>query len=73
MPRLGRNQAFRLAIDRVFNVKGAGVVVTGTALSGDVRIGDSLWLTGMNKRVRVRDLHAQNHPWNRHTQGNASR
>lgn len=59
---LWQDQAFRLAIDRVFNVKGAGVVVTGTALSGDVRIGDSLWLTGMNKRVRVRNLHAQNQP-----------
>ncbi|MBK4725608.1 selenocysteine-specific translation elongation factor [Pantoea agglomerans] len=59
---LWQDQAFRLAIDRVFNVKGAGVVVTGTALSGDVGIGDSLWLTGMNKRVRVRNLHAQNQP-----------
>lgn len=59
------DQAFRLAIDRVFNVKGAGVVVTGTALSGEVRTGDSLWLTGMNKRVRVRNLHAQNQPVDR--------
>ncbi|MTD28021.1 selenocysteine-specific translation elongation factor [Erwinia sorbitola] len=57
-----QEQLFRLAIDRVFSVKGAGVVVTGTALSGEVRIGDSLWLTGMNKPVRVRNLHAQNQP-----------
>ncbi len=40
------NQRFRLAIDRAFTVKGAGLVVTGTALSGDVRVGDTLWLTG---------------------------
>ncbi|MBD8216297.1 selenocysteine-specific translation elongation factor [Erwinia persicina] len=60
--RAETGRTFRLAIDRVFNVKGAGLVVTGTALSGDVRTGDSLWLTGMNKRVRVRNLHAQNQP-----------
>ncbi len=53
---------FRLAIDRVFTVKGAGLVVTGTALSGDVSVGDTLWLTGVGKPVRVRGLHAQNQP-----------
>ncbi|MTH45499.1 selenocysteine-specific translation elongation factor [Intestinirhabdus alba] len=54
------NQRFRLAIDRAFTVKGAGLVVTGTALSGEVRVGDTLWLTGVNKPMRVRGLHAQN-------------
>lgn len=53
---------FRLAIDRVFNVKGAGLVVTGTALSGQVSIGDTLWLTGIDKQVKIRRLHAQNQP-----------
>ena len=53
---------FRLAIDRAFTVKGAGLVVTGTALSGEVKVGDSLWLTGVNKPMRVRGLHAQNQP-----------
>nr|WP_318383553.1 selenocysteine-specific translation elongation factor [uncultured Enterobacter sp.] len=53
---------FRLAIDRAFTVKGAGLVVTGTALSGDVRVGDTLWLTGAGKPMRVRGLHAQNQP-----------
>ncbi|SFU11681.1 selenocysteine-specific translation elongation factor SelB [Kosakonia arachidis] len=56
------NQRFRLALDRAFTVKGAGLVVTGTALSGDVRVGDTLWLTGVNKPMRVRGLHAQNQP-----------
>ncbi|HAK47863.1 MAG TPA: selenocysteinyl-tRNA-specific translation elongation factor SelB, partial [Salmonella bongori] len=53
---------FRLAIDRAFTVKGAGLVVTGTALSGEVKVGDTLWLTGVNKPMRVRSLHAQNQP-----------
>ncbi|EPG2187685.1 selenocysteine-specific translation elongation factor [Enterobacter cloacae] len=53
---------FRLAIDRAFTVKGAGLVVTGTALSGEVKVGDTVWLTGINKPMRVRGLHAQNQP-----------
>ncbi|WP_227318578.1 selenocysteine-specific translation elongation factor [Cedecea davisae] len=53
---------FRLAIDRAFTVKGAGLVVTGTALSGRVNVGDTLWLTGADKPMRVRGLHAQNQP-----------
>lgn len=54
------NHTFRLAIDRAFTVKGAGLVVTGTALSGEVNVGDTLWLTGVNTSMRVRGLHAQN-------------
>ncbi|WP_421532704.1 selenocysteine-specific translation elongation factor [Lelliottia amnigena] len=57
-----RDHRFRLAIDRAFTVKGAGLVVTGTALSGEVKVGDSLWLTGVNNPMRVRGLHAQNQP-----------
>lgn len=55
-----RDHSFRSAIDRAFTVKGAGLVVTGTALSGEVNVGDTLWLTGVNKPMRVRSLHAQN-------------
>ncbi|MGP2423738.1 selenocysteine-specific translation elongation factor [Yersinia sp. 2538 StPb PI] len=51
---------FRLAIDRAFSVKGAGLVVTGTALAGQVELGDTLWLTGGDCPVRVRGIHAQN-------------
>ncbi|NIY48872.1 selenocysteine-specific translation elongation factor [Cedecea colo] len=57
-----RQHRFRLAIDRAFTVKGAGLVVTGTALSGEVKVGDTLWLTGADKPMRVRGLHAQNQP-----------
>ncbi|WP_349975219.1 selenocysteine-specific translation elongation factor [Pseudomonas sp. WHRI 8519] len=51
---------FRLAIDRVFAVTGAGLVVTGTALAGRVSAGDTLLLGKAGKAVRVRGLHAQN-------------
>jgi selenocysteine-specific elongation factor len=51
---------FRLAIDRAFSVAGVGIVVTGTALSGVVAVGDTLMLGPQGKPVRVRGLHAQN-------------
>ncbi|WP_152226424.1 selenocysteine-specific translation elongation factor [Pseudomonas sp. SCB32] len=51
---------FRLAVDRAFSVSGAGVVVTGTAFAGTVRVGDELLLGSAGRRVRVRGLHAQN-------------
>lgn len=57
-----QTRRFRLAIDRAFSVKGAGLVVTGTALGGSVEVGDMLWLTGADVPVRVRGLHAQNEP-----------
>ncbi|MCP5129653.1 MAG: selenocysteine-specific translation elongation factor [Pseudomonadales bacterium] len=59
---------FRLYIDRVFIKKGAGVVVTGTCLSGSVDTGDELRLhpsSGSNTRdtnVRVREIHTQGKP-----------
>ncbi|WP_369992092.1 selenocysteine-specific translation elongation factor [Pseudomonas xanthosomatis] len=51
---------FRLAVDRAFAVSGAGIVVTGTALAGQVSAGDTLLLGKAGKPVRVRGLHAQN-------------
>ncbi|WP_160288483.1 selenocysteine-specific translation elongation factor [Pseudomonas knackmussii] len=51
---------FRLAVDRAFSVSGAGLVVTGTAFSGSVQVGDELLLGSAGRKVRVRGLHAQN-------------
>ncbi len=52
-------QRFRLAIDRAFTIKGSGLVVSGTALSGSVNVGDTLYLSSDKRRVRVRALHTQ--------------
>ena len=57
---LPQGQRFRLAIDRAFSLSGAGLVVTGTALNGQVAVGDRLWLSGRDSQVRVRSLHVQN-------------
>lgn len=51
---------FRLAVDRVFSLAGIGVVVTGTALSGTVRVGDHVLLSPSGFPARVRSIHAQN-------------
>ncbi len=51
---------FRLAIDRQFNLKGFGLIVTGTIFSGTVKKGDTLTLSPKGIKVRVRGIHAQN-------------
>jgi selenocysteine-specific elongation factor len=51
---------FRLAVDRSFTLTGAGTVVTGTAVSGRVAVGDTLWVSPSGREVRVRGIHAQN-------------
>ncbi len=56
-PALGR---FRLAVDRSFTISGAGTVVTGTVLSGRVRVGDPLMVSPDGRPARLRSLHAQN-------------
>jgi len=50
---------FRLSIDRSFVLKGIGLVVTGTAISGKVSVGDSLKLLPLGKLLRVRTIYAQ--------------
>jgi selenocysteine-specific elongation factor len=51
---------FRLAVDRSFTLAGIGTVVTGTALSGRVAVGDKLTISPRGLEVRVRSIHAQN-------------
>ena len=53
---------FRLAVDRAFTLRGVGVVVTGTVLSGKVQVGDQLRVSPSGLPVRVRSLHTQNRP-----------
>ncbi len=54
-PALGQ---FRLAIDRSFTRAGAGRVVTGTVLSGQVRVGDVVVVSPSGAAARVRGLQA---------------
>ena len=56
---------FRLAVDRVFTLKGHGTVVTGTVHDGLLHLDDDsidLRLMPSGQKVRVRSIHAQNRP-----------
>ena len=62
-PSSRREQAlFRLPIDRVFSVAGAGIVVTGTVHAGRVAIGDEIVIGPAGKPVRVRAIHTLGAP-----------
>ena len=50
------DDVFRLPIDRVFTVAGAGTVVTGTTWSGSVAVGESVRLLPLDRSVRVRSI-----------------
>jgi selenocysteine-specific elongation factor len=52
--RAERAGASRLHIDRVFTIRGAGTVVTGTLWSGTIAHGDELQLLPSGTRARVR-------------------
>ena len=60
--RVRTGARFRLAVDRCFTVRGAGVVVTGAVFSGEVAVGDRLVLAPAGIGVRVRSIHAQSRP-----------
>ena len=47
---------FRLPIDRVFAVAGAGTVVTGSTWSGSVAVGDAVQLLPLGREARVRSI-----------------
>src|SRR5262250_3416582 len=47
---------FRLPVDRAFVIRGHGVVVTGTAIAGTVREGESVRILPGSETARVRGL-----------------
>ncbi|MDL1959779.1 MAG: selenocysteine-specific translation elongation factor [Deltaproteobacteria bacterium] len=52
---------YRLPVDRVFSVKGFGTVVTGTSISGQIRLGDevSIYPKRMTARIRGIQIHGK--------------
>ena len=55
-----REGHFRMAVDRAFTIAGAGLVVTGTVVSGEIRVGDAVRALLAGQSARVRAIHAQN-------------
>lgn len=56
------NGYFRLPVDRAFVLQGHGLVVTGTALSGEIRAGDHVRCLPGDQSFRVRSLQVHNRP-----------
>src|SRR5579863_6959374 len=56
VPEKDASQYFRLPIDRAFAMRGFGAVVTGTLVSGAVRVDQEIELHPARKRVRVRGI-----------------
>ena len=50
---------FRLPIDRVFTMKGFGTVITGTLISGKIKVGDTIMIypSGITSKVRGIQVH----------------
>ncbi|MBI3049961.1 MAG: selenocysteine-specific translation elongation factor [Acidobacteria bacterium] len=60
---------FRLPVDRAFVLRGHGLVVTGTALQGEVRVGDRLRCLPGDELFRVRSVQVHGEPVDRATWG----
>jgi selenocysteine-specific elongation factor len=61
-PTRARTGRFRLAVDRAFTLTGLGTAVTGTVLSGAVRIDERVLVSPSGREARVRSIHAHNQP-----------
>ncbi len=51
---------FRLPVDRVFSMRGFGTVVTGTSMSGRLRVGDPVTIYPSGFKTKVRGLQVHN-------------
>ncbi|MGI9477957.1 MAG: selenocysteine-specific translation elongation factor [Hyphomicrobiaceae bacterium] len=51
---------FRLAVDRRFDITGAGLIVTGTVFAGACAVGDQVRVLGAPETYRIRSIRAQN-------------
>lgn len=58
LPEIPRreNGLFRYYIDRSFSISGAGSVVTGTVLDGEIRVGDRITVAEYAKEVQIRNI-----------------
>lgn len=62
VPERADDGPFRLPVDRVFTLRGFGTVVTGTAVSGRVKLGEDVELLPSGLATRVRGLEVHGRP-----------
>ena len=51
-----RDGIFRLPVDRVFTIKGLGTIVTGTCISGPLKVGDEVEIYPLSKKTKVKNI-----------------
>ncbi|MFC1505192.1 selenocysteine-specific translation elongation factor [Thermodesulfobacteriota bacterium] len=69
IPERPPSSIFRLPIDRVFTMKGFGTVITGTLVSGQVRVGDTIMIYPSTITSKVRGLQVHNQSVDQATPG----
>lgn len=62
IPQKPSGGAFRLPVDRVFTLKGFGTVVTGTAISGSVKVDDQVEILPSGLKTRIRNIQSHGKP-----------
>lgn len=56
IPPRDENPPLRMPVDRVFTIAGFGTVLTGTLLTGSVKVGEDVEVLPAREKVRVRQL-----------------
>ncbi len=56
------NEIFRLPIDRVFTLKGFGTIVTGTLISGSIRLDEEVEILPADLKSKVRGMQSHGKP-----------
>ncbi len=64
VPERPPSSLFRLPIDRVFTMKGFGTVITGTLVSGRIRIGEDIMIYPSRIVSKVRGIQVHNQSFN---------
>jgi len=62
IPERETTEPFRMPIDRVFTIKGAGAVVTGTIYEGKISEGDVVEVFPLGEKVKIRQLNVHHKP-----------
>ncbi len=60
VPERSSRGLFRLPVDRVFTMKGFGTVITGSLVSGKVRVGDTIMIYPSDIQSKVRGIQVHN-------------
>jgi selenocysteine-specific elongation factor len=58
MEERSKEGIFRLPVDRVFTIRGLGTIITGTCISGHIRIGEEIEIYPDGRKAKVKNIQA---------------